>query len=774
MKKTFLAVVLLIAIMLCSSAVAAEDIPAVIWSLQTDAGTVCVKSETLDGQAWLFLPACADLTALSLSTENDGVDGAIWVFGNGETTPFEPNVPINGVALATNHHEDVYSLVLAAADGSEILTLHLMKSQHLSSMHISSTDPINEGREWLEDCPLHEKTTSAHLVMLREDGSVSAGMPIDKIRGRGNTTWTTTLDKKPYQINLAYKQNLLETGDPLEARKKWVLLANEALWDEESDRSMLRNKISLDISREFGLENTSKCEYVDLYYDDCYRGTYLLCEKVEVNPGRVDVVDFDEIIKGGAKALGVYDLDRLPIAQGINRYGMEIHYPENLPEPDDPSVGGYLIEMEKSGGSGEATWFRLGDGRAYACKNPSYASERMVTYVSELMQEVYQSFENYGFDPETGMPIENIMDIDSFTRSLLIAELTKSFDMYVFTSTNFVVKAGEYKLYAGPVWDFDLATAEVETLRSDNQWSRYFYRTTVYQEAAKRLYSEELYPIVSEILLGDREGVYLKSLAEYEAQISASWLMNYYRFSSRGFPDLNYMKWLHSFVEDSAEFYEKQSAWLLSEINSWSEDEVSHTVDLELSAPYSIVNEDMIFGIASEQRSSLRMISSSVVCTKPATEEEFGTWECRMILAPKPNTSYADDLVITVNGQSAVYEHLDDGTISVLCWFVDWSYRPAIYRDVDYGTVFDFDYFIDYYPDIVDECGGDRDAALAYFVDYGMDMAMTGNEYFDPTSVWEVNIDLSQIIGDTWKLAYERYIEGQYVLSRPYEPEIFQ
>lgn len=765
---------LLIVMMLCSSAFAAEDIPAVTWSLQTDAGTICVRSETLDGQAWLFLPACADLTALSLNVDSTGVDGSMWIFGDDGTVPFEPDTPINGAELAKNPHEGVYSLVLAAADGSEILTLNLMKSQHLSSMHISSADPINEGREWLEDCPLHERTTSAHLVMLREDGSVSANLPVNKIRGRGNTTWTTTLDKKPYQINLAYKQNLLETGDPLEARKKWVLLANEALWDEESDRSMLRNKISLDISREFGLENSSKCEYVDLYYDDCYRGTYLLCEKVEVNPGRVDVVDFDEIIKSGAKALGVYDLDGLPAAWGINRCGMEIHYLENLPEPDDPSAGGYLIEMEKSGGSSEAAWFYLGDGRAYACKNPSYASERMVTYVSELMQQVYLSFENYGFDPQTGMPIESIMDIDSFTRSLLIAELTKSFDMYVFTSTNFVVKAGEYKLYAGPVWDFDLAVAEVETLRSDNQWSQYFYRTTVFQEAAKRLYSEELYPIVSEILLGDREGVYLKSLAEYEEQISASWLMNYYRFSSRGFPDLNYMEELHSFVGDSAEFYEKQSTYLLSEIQSWSEDEVSHAVDLELSAPYAIVNEDMIFYLAHEPSSSLRVLRSSVACIKQATEEEYGTWECRMILAPKPNTSYADDLVITVNGQSAAYEPLDDGTISVLCWFVDRSYRPAIYQNVDYGSVFDFDYFIDEYPDIVDECGGDRDAALAYFVDYGMDVAMIGNEYFDPTSVWEVNFNLSQIIGDAWRLAYERYIEGQYVLSQPYQPEIFQ
>lgn len=86
----------------------------------------------------------------------------------------------------------------------------------------------------------------------RADGSVSASTGIDKLRGRGNSTWEKAVHKKPYQIKLSEKQNLLETGVEEEAKKKWVLLSNEAILTTDGDLSMLRNQIALDLSREFG------------------------------------------------------------------------------------------------------------------------------------------------------------------------------------------------------------------------------------------------------------------------------------------------------------------------------------------------------------------------------------------------------------------------------------------------------------------------------------------------------------------------------------------
>ena len=71
MKKLSSALLLLsLSLLLCAASVdalgeQARQPLAAVWSYQTEAGVVCVRSDSLDGEAWLFLPACADLSALS-------------------------------------------------------------------------------------------------------------------------------------------------------------------------------------------------------------------------------------------------------------------------------------------------------------------------------------------------------------------------------------------------------------------------------------------------------------------------------------------------------------------------------------------------------------------------------------------------------------------------------------------------------------------------------------------------------------------------------------
>ena len=131
----------------------------------------------------------------------------------------------------------------------------------------------------------------------------------------------------------------------------------------------------------------------------------------------------------------------------------------------------------------------------------------------------------------------------------------------------------------------------------------------------------------------------------------------------------------------------------------------------------------------------------------------------------------ADELALTVNGQEVPFERREDGTLRVACAFEDPGYRPAVLDGVDYGAVFDFDYFADSYPELLEECGGSREAALAYFVTTGMDEGMLGNEFFDPGLVALSNPRLEAKLTDNWRAYYQAFLSDGTGAER-FEPEL--
>ena len=62
------------------------------------------------------------------------------------------------------------------------------------------------------------------MILLDETGSTVNAGKLKQIKGRGNSTWKGA--KKPYQIKLDKKADLLSSGDAANSNKTWVLLAN--------------------------------------------------------------------------------------------------------------------------------------------------------------------------------------------------------------------------------------------------------------------------------------------------------------------------------------------------------------------------------------------------------------------------------------------------------------------------------------------------------------------------------------------------------------------
>ena len=117
----------------------------------------------------------------------------------------------------------------------------------------------------------------AQLVFLDRNNEQAIIDDVGRIKVRGNST--SEAEKKPYNIRFSKKQDLFGFGEA----KKWCLLA------DCFDVTMLRNRIALDLAKEMELTYTPECEYVKVYMDGEYYGSYLLTESIEADKERVDI-----------------------------------------------------------------------------------------------------------------------------------------------------------------------------------------------------------------------------------------------------------------------------------------------------------------------------------------------------------------------------------------------------------------------------------------------------------------------------------------------------
>ena len=405
--------------LLVGTAAQAEELFALI---PVRGGTLEIQATEIGEEYWFFLPSDTDVGRLAIVKQ----DGSI--------------IP--------------YQALLSEKDGvfsadCEDISIRMMRSENIRSLFLISDDPIQYGRTYIDESFAHSTYTTGSLFLVGENGSIDHAERIKKLRGRGNGTWAES--KKPYQIKLENKTNLLDTGNYEERDRTWILLALA------TDSTYLHDRLTFDLARELGDDTASNSEHVNLYYDGEYRGLYLLCEKTEIGSGRIDELDYDNIIEEMFERAGRSDLEELTVASAANSYGNTFSYMEDMIEPKLPGTGAFLLELETYHTLTDPCWFTLSNGLTFSSKNPEKVSHRMMTYISERLEEALQALQNRGVYPEGGRTLADDFDIEDFTRSILISELSGNLDSYVYSSTFFVLPAGEERFSAGPPWDYDLA-----------------------------------------------------------------------------------------------------------------------------------------------------------------------------------------------------------------------------------------------------------------------------------------------------------------------------
>ena len=283
---------------------------------------------------------------------------------------------------------------------------------------------------------------------------------LDRIKGRGNATWGA--DKKPYNIKLNKKTPLFG----LPTSKKWSLLANRY------DGSQIRNKMASEIAKEMGIDFVPEHIWADLYINNEYRGLYTVSQKVEIEPGRVEIADLNDYME--TALTNAWSNPSIPYTEashpelnsfgqgGVNGFSANSRKYWNIPKVLQPAdnTGGYLLEMELSDRYGaEASGFCSIRGQAVVIKYPEFASLEQVNYISTF----YQDMENAVYSPTgkntKGKHFSEYIDVESFAKAYVLHEWALSLDVAI--TSFFLYKdsdaKGDGKIHCGVPWDWDNA-----------------------------------------------------------------------------------------------------------------------------------------------------------------------------------------------------------------------------------------------------------------------------------------------------------------------------
>lgn len=234
------------------------------------------------------------------------------------------------------------------------------------------------------------------------------GLPqADRIRGRGNSTWT--YPKKPYRIR--FRQDVSMFGLP--ARENWVLLA------EYLDPTFLTTSIAFELGRNvFELPFTCSYQPVQVYINGSYNGVYGLTEHRQADPqnigapGRVKV----DLLEGWFVELDDY-WDEDPKFK-TTKYELPIM----IKSPEAPT-------------------------------DPTNSNNPFYNFVKNDWNELCDALKSKSF-PENGY--RDLIDMNSFIDYIMTNEIVCNHELGHPKST-FSYKDKDEKISMGPLWDFDWA-----------------------------------------------------------------------------------------------------------------------------------------------------------------------------------------------------------------------------------------------------------------------------------------------------------------------------
>ncbi len=229
----------------------------------------------------------------------------------------------------------------------------------------------------------------------------------------------------------------------LPKEEDWVLYA------PYSDKTMLRNAITYQLGRKIGSWQP-RFKYCEVYLNGDYQGIYLLLEKIKRDKNRVDISKLrtDEIA-------------------------------------GDSLTGGYIVKVDKIQDLSQNEYFytyptiRYPNTRNYAFTYVYPKADNIVweqkNYINDFLAEAETSLNGSDFtNPTTGYA--KYFDVNSFVEFQIMNEFANNVDGYRFSTYFHKQKDSKGgKLFAGPLWDFNLGYGNVDYAPDNLSTSQWLY-----------------------------------------------------------------------------------------------------------------------------------------------------------------------------------------------------------------------------------------------------------------------------------------------------------
>ena len=307
------------------------------------------------------------------------------------------------------------------AQGQHKISVASVDTTGAETAKISTTFSITDTPGTYSDMPQVYISTLAEITrdyqpdvtvsFVDKDGGAYADVIDGKcnVKIRGNTT--SGAPKKPYNVKLNKKQALF--GIP--KAKKWCLLANSF------DKSLIRNSLALNFGLQNGVTYNSESRYVEVYVNGVFNGSYLLTEAVQAKENRVEIDAYNATNNEVLLELG-HRAEETEVDYFVTDV-LGTTFDINDPEKDDDLANDLVYEK----------------------------IARVKTYIEQFEQALKRN--NYD-------EILQYIDEDTFINFYIANEYFKNVD-FNFSSTRFYIKGD--KIYAGPMWDFDLSSGNCKT-----------------------------------------------------------------------------------------------------------------------------------------------------------------------------------------------------------------------------------------------------------------------------------------------------------------------
>lgn len=422
---------------------AAEPVELAVAVAGTEGTQIISCWEQENGAYYAFLPSYARLADVEFRLEKR------------QTVTIDGQRIRDGMSCGGYQLEKRYPLTITQGSQTKDGSLTFLRSGGTAAMYI---DVRSGNMDYIHEEKGNQEPGTLRLYS--PEGMLDYAGDLQSINGRGNVTWENN-PKKPYSLRLSAEADLLGLG----SAQKWILMANGF------DESNLRNKAVYDFAGAAGLPYSPDCTWVDLYLNGEYAGLYLLSERNEIHPQRVDI---------GSVGSTLVSID---MEQRMARQG----YPYILVDGD--------------------TALRLHSGEK----------------VTDEMTAFWKCVDNAiqaedGIDPVTGKHYLDYIDLDSWARKYLIEETFGNVEASA-VSHYFYIDGDDPNgtIYAGPVWDYDYALGSTRTWQTgtvqalfcarpyvwsetDTPWFYALWQKEAFRSRVLELYEGEFRPLMEELI----------------------------------------------------------------------------------------------------------------------------------------------------------------------------------------------------------------------------------------------------------------------------------